>query len=187
MLDCGASRAFAVADHQIAHVYLNDRSLATAVRSLVEKQPGVARVLAQPEKATLRIDHPRAGDLIAVAAPNAWFTYYYWQDDARAPDFARCVDIHRKPGYDPVELFLDPALRFPKLKIAWRLLKKNLGFRTLLDVIPLDATLVKGSHGVPPSRREDYPVIFCEEAALLPRSPVEATEVARIIKEQVLA
>ena len=71
------------------------------------------------------IDHPRAGDLIAVAAPDAWFTYYYWLDDAVAPDFARCVDIHRKPGYDPVELFLDPKIPLVKLKILWRLRKRS--------------------------------------------------------------
>ena len=82
-----------------------------------------------------------------IAKSNAWFTYYYWLDDTVAPDFARCVDIHRKVGYDPVELFLDPQLKFPKLKIAKFLLKKKLGFRALLEVIPLDASLVKGSHG----------------------------------------
>ena len=79
--------------------------------------------------------------------PDAWFTYYYWLDDARAPDFARTVDIHRKPGYDPVELFLDPAIRVPPLTVGWKLAKRKIGFRSLLDVIPLDATLVKGSHG----------------------------------------
>ncbi len=93
------------------------------------------------------LDHPRSGELIAVSRSDRWFTYYYWRDDGRAPDFARSVDIHRKPGYDPVELFLDPALRLPKLRIAWRLAQKKLGFRMLMDVISLDATLPKGSHG----------------------------------------
>jgi hypothetical protein len=79
----------------------------------------------------------------------SWFTYYFWLDDALAPDFARTVEIHRKAGYDPVELFLDPKLAFPKLYIVWKLVKKLLGFRMLLDVIPLDANLVKGSHGRP--------------------------------------
>ena len=82
-------------------------------------------ILGPAEKTAAGIDHPRAGDLIAVAPENAWFTYYYWLDDARAPDFARTVDIHRKPGYDPVELFLDPKIPLVKLKIAWRLLQKN--------------------------------------------------------------
>ena len=80
-------------------------------------------------------------------SPDAWFTYYFWENDALAPDYARTIDIHRKPGYDPCELFLDPALRFPKLDIAKFLLKKKLGLRGLLEVIPLDASLVKGSHG----------------------------------------
>lgn len=149
MLDCGASKVFAVADHQAAHVYVNDASLLGEVRELLEKTDGVDEVRSAPHGYASE----RAGDLIAVAMPEAWFTYYYWDDDKLAPDFARCVDIHRKVGYDPVELFLDPALKFPKLKVAKFLLKKKLGFRALLDVIPLDASLVKGSHG-----RDDVPV-----------------------------
>lgn len=125
-----------MADHQVAHIYVNDTALLNQVRSVVEFTPGVAAVLAEREKLAAGINHPRAGDLIAVAKENAWFTYYYWLDDRRAPDFARCVDIHRKPGYDPVELFLDPKLRAPKLKVAGKLLKKKLGFRMLMDVVP---------------------------------------------------
>ncbi|MDB6034484.1 MAG: type phosphodiesterase/nucleotide pyrophosphatase, partial [Verrucomicrobiales bacterium] len=109
LLDYGASRAFAVADHQIAHIYLNDPALEVKARSVIEKIPGVAQVLNRAEQASIGLDHPRAGDLVALAKENAWFTYYYWLDDALAPDFARCVDIHRKPGYDPVELFIDPT------------------------------------------------------------------------------
>ncbi len=146
-LDYGASKAFAVADHQIAHIYINDPSLRNKVRTVLEKQDGIESVLDHNEKAAAGIAHPRAGDFIAVAKERAWFTYYYWQDDGRAPDFARCVDIHRKPGYDPVELFLDPKIPAVKLKILWRLLQKRFGFRMLMDVIPLDASLVKGSHG----------------------------------------
>ena len=104
-------------------------------------------MLDEDGKRATALDHPRSGELVAIAEPDAWFTYYYWLDDARAPDFARTVDIHRKPGYDPVELFLDPAIRCPKLTIGSTLLRKKLGFRTLMDVIPLDAALVKGSHG----------------------------------------
>ena len=147
MLDYGASKAFAVADHQVAHVYINDPSIRNKVRTVLEKQDGIESVLDHNEKVAAGIAHPRAGDLIAVAKERAWFTYYYWQDDSRAPDFARCVDIHRKPGYDPVELFLDPKIPAVKLKILWRLLQKRFGFRMLMDVIPLDASLVKGSHG----------------------------------------
>jgi predicted AlkP superfamily pyrophosphatase or phosphodiesterase len=126
LLDAGASRAFAVADHQVAHVYVNDRSKLAAVRALLEKTPGVEAVLDAQGKSAHHIDHPRAGDYVAISAPDAWFTYYYWLDDARAPDFARTVDIHRKPGYDPVELFLDPAIRVPAIAVGWKLAKKTL-------------------------------------------------------------
>ncbi|QQL44800.1 nucleotide pyrophosphatase/phosphodiesterase family protein [Sulfuriroseicoccus oceanibius] len=149
LLDAGASRAFAVADHQFAHVYLNDHSLTDAVRTLLERTPGIASVVT-PEELGWPADSTaadRAGDLIAIAEAGSWFTYYYWVDDALAPDFARTIDIHRKPGYDPAELFIDPELKFPALKIAKFLAKKKLGLRGLLDVIPLDASLVKGSHG----------------------------------------
>jgi len=186
ILDCGASKVFAVADHQVAHVYLNDLSLERRVRELLEQQEGVEQVLGESEKAALGIDHPRAGDLIAVAAANAWFTYYYWLDDAVAPDFARTVDIHRKPGYDPVELFLDPEIRFPKPKIAWRLLQKKLGFRMLMDVIPLDATLVKGSHGRRPATPADYPLLISGNPSLRGNSLIEATDVYHVVKRHVL-
>ena len=126
------------------------------------------------------LDHPRSGDLIALAEPNAWFTYYWWLDDARAPDFARTVDIHRKPGYDPVELFLDPARPFIKARIAGALLKKKLGFRYLMDVIPLDPTLVKGSHGVR-TMPEDGPLLITPLPELLPATPLEATDVHDVI------
>jgi predicted AlkP superfamily pyrophosphatase or phosphodiesterase len=185
LLDCGASRAFAVADHQVAHIYLNDRSIEGDVRALLERTEGVARILGAKEKAAAGIDHPRAGDLVAVAAEDAWFTYYYWLDDRLAPDFARTVDIHRKPGYDPVELFLDPNLKLPGLKIASKLLKKKLGFRMLLDLIPLDATLVKGSHGARPSNPAHYPVLITGRKDLLRNPQLEATEVYRTISELV--
>ena len=186
MLDCGASRAFAVADHQVAHIYLNDPALEKRARQLLENQPGIARVLDRSEQAALDIDHPRTGDLLAISSGRAWFTYYYWRDDAAAPDFARCVDIHRKPGYDPVELFLDPKLKFPGLKIAWRLLQKKLGLRMLMDVIPLDATLVKGSHGIRPVETGAFPVVISARAAGLPQSPIEATDVYHLIRRQLL-
>eukprot|EP00903_Cladosiphon_okamuranus_P004106 g4104.t1 len=143
-LDYGGCRAFAIADHQIAHIYVHDPAIRGEIRTLLETTPGIAEVRER--------NHPRSGDLIAIAEPEAWFTYYYWQDDALAPDFARTIDIHRKPGYDPCELFIDPAIRFPRVKIASFLLRKKLGIRALLDVIPLDASLVKGSHG----RDQDY-------------------------------
>jgi len=177
ILDAGASKVFAVADHQVAHIYLNDAALEKSVRELLEKTSGVENILGRAEKIAAGIDHPRAGDLIAVAAENAWFTYYYWLDDTRAPDFARTVDIHRKPGYDPVELFLDPKIPLVKLKIAWRLLQKKLGLRMLMDVIPLDATLVKGSHGRRPADKKDWPVFITSQPEILGAKEIESTDV----------
>jgi len=185
-LDFGSSKVFAVTDHQVAHVYINDSALTTEVRTLLETAAGVDRVLGTAEKAAAGIDHPRAGDLIAIAEENAWFSYYYWLDDARAPDFARSVDIHRKTGYDPAELFLDPQLPLPKLQIAWRLLKKRLGFRMLMDVIPLDASLVKGSHGRVPADPLDWPVFLTNQPQLLQVDRMESTDVYHALVRHVL-
>ena len=167
MLDAGASRAFAVADHQVAHVYVNDPRILPAVRETVAALPGVATVHGPAELgwAPGSVAALRAGDLVAVAAADAWFAYPYWDDDARAPDFARTVDIHRKPGYDPCELFIDPALRWPPLKVAGFLLRKKLGLRALLEVVPLDASLVRGSHGRPADDPLDRPVFLGAGAA----------------------
>ncbi len=186
ILDAGASKVFAVADHQVAHIYVNDKSLENSVREVLEKTSGVENILGQTEKMAAGIDHSRAGDLIAVAKENAWFTYYYWLDDARAPDFARTVDIHRKPGYDPVELFLDPKIPLPKLKIIWRLLQKKLGFRMLMDVIPLDATLVKGSHGCRPADKKDWPVFITSQPEFLSTKEIESTDVYQLLLRQIL-
>jgi predicted AlkP superfamily pyrophosphatase or phosphodiesterase len=176
-IDCGASKAFAIADHQVAHVYINDASIRAAVKKTLAGVDGVEFVLDAEEKKAHGIDHERAGDLIAVADKDSWFTYYYWEDDAVAPDFARCVDIHRKIGYDPVELFFDPAIRFPKMQIAKRLLKKKLGMRMLLDVVPLDASLVKGSHGRRPDNAADWPVYIGPAAQAAGKEPLQSTEV----------
>ena len=179
LLDAGASQVFAVADHQVAHIYINNDALHSEVKSLLENTAGVQAVLDDDAR------HRRAGDLIAIADENAWFTYYYWMDDTRAPDFARTVDILRKPGYDPVELFVDPQLAFPKLRIAQRLLQKKLGFRMLMDVIPLDAALVKGSHGCRPVSRADWPVAIVPEADWLEGDALQSTEVSGLIQRAV--
>jgi predicted AlkP superfamily pyrophosphatase or phosphodiesterase len=160
VLDTFASAAFAVSDHQVAHVYARTEAARARARDVLHGLAGVEPVLEAPDRARLGIDHPRAGDLVAVAAPGAWFTYYYWLDDAQAPDFARTVDIHRKPGYDPCELFVDPALRAPRLRVALRLAQKLAGMRYLVDVIPLDPALVRGSHGRPPDDPLDGPVLL---------------------------
>lgn len=168
-LDCGASKAFAVADHQLAHIYVKRPGDVQPVAEALRRCDGIEQVLDREAQAAFGINHERAGDLVAVADRQSWFTYYFWLDDARAPDYARTVDIHRKPGYDPVELFLDPALRFPKLKVASRLARKFLGFRYLMDVIGLDAAIVRGSHGrLPDPGREatDGPVFVCSSRAI---------------------
>lgn len=179
LLDPGASAAFAVADHQIAHIYINDESRRKQVRQALEQIDQVGCVLDQADKKQWRLEHPRAGDLIAIARPDAWFTYYYWLDDKSAPDFARTVDIHRKPGYDPVELFLDPSLMLPHLKVAFTLLKKRLGFRSLLNVIPLDSSLVRGSHGRVTDLPSDGPLVASRVG--LDSTTVNANEIFRII------
>ena len=160
LLDCGASRAFAIADHQVAHIYVKDASMIGEVKAEIENIDGVSRVLDAAAQRTEGINHPRSGDLVAYAAEDCWFSYYHWNDDRKAPDFARCVDIHRKYGYDPVELFVNPSLAFPKARAAIMLLRKKLGFRMLMDLIPLDASLVRGSHGACPSDSREWPVLI---------------------------
>jgi predicted AlkP superfamily pyrophosphatase or phosphodiesterase len=186
LLDPIASKAFAVADHQIAHIYLSDPELAVPVRLALERVEGIDAILDEAGKRATGLDHPRSGDLVALAARRAWFTYYPWLDDRRAPDFARTVEIHRKPGYDPVELFLDPAIRHPKLSIGRRLLKRSLGFRSLMDVVPLDAALVKGSHGRITSDPLDGPVFMSNEPSLVPQA-VAATDVKQLVLDHVFA
>ncbi|MGF1986852.1 MAG: alkaline phosphatase family protein [Nostoc sp. ZfuVER08] len=181
LLDFGASIAFAVADHQIAHVYVNDHAYIPKVRSLLEATQGVAQVLDEQGKQAHHLNHPRSGELVAIAAPNTWFTYYYWLDDNKAPDFARTVDIHRKPGYDPVELFLDSQIKFPQGKIALKLLQKQLGFRYLMDVIPLDASIVRGSHGHITTSINEGPLFITHQTHLVDSDIIEPTDVCSLI------
>ncbi len=138
-------------------------------RQLIEGLDGVEHVLDEGGKRAFGLDHPRSGELVAISKPDRWFSYYYWLDDDLAPDFARTVDIHRKPGYDPVELFFDPALSNPKLAAGWRLAKRKLGQRVLMDVISLkDTQLVKGSHGRLTDNPDHGPLVITTEPDLLP-------------------
>jgi predicted AlkP superfamily pyrophosphatase or phosphodiesterase len=180
-LDAGASQAFAVADHQVAHVYVARPERVAEVARLLHALPGVERVLDADGKREFGLDHPRSGELVAIADAHSWFTYYHFLDDDRAPDYARTVDIHRKPGYDPVELFVDPGLRFPKLRIGARLAQKVLGMRYLMDVISLDASLVRGSHGRLTDRPEDGPILMTTRPDLLGDGPVAATDVKDLL------
>jgi predicted AlkP superfamily pyrophosphatase or phosphodiesterase len=184
LLDPGLSHAFAVSDHQVAHVYVRDPLRVSEVRALLERVPGIERVL--DDKSEIGLDHPRSGELVAIAAPDRWFTYYYWLDDDRAPDFARTVDIHRKPGYDPVELFIDPNLAMPMMKVGMKLARSKLGFRTLLDVIPLDAGLVRGSHGRVTDDPRRGAVFLSSEPELVPET-IRATDVKEVILSHVFS
>jgi predicted AlkP superfamily pyrophosphatase or phosphodiesterase len=184
-LDAGASQAFAVADHQVAHVYVARPELVPEVAALLRELPGVERVLDAEGKRDAGLDHPRSGELVAIADAHSWFTYYHFLDDDRAPDYARTVDIHRKPGYDPAELFVDPRLKAAKLRIGLRLAQKVLGMRYLMDVIPLDATLVRGSHGRLTDRAEDGPLFITSEPQLLGEGPVSATGVRDLLLDHV--
>lgn len=174
LLDAGASKAFVVADHQIAHVYINDKSVTEQVKTILNQTPGIAIVLDEEGKKTHGIDHNRAGDFVLVAEPESWFTYYFWLDDAKAPDYARCVDIHKKPGYDPVEMFMSS-----KPRAAYKLLRKKAGFRYIMDVIPLDATLIKGSHGSINTPTDFHPVLITDP--VLNAENKTATEVYDVI------
>ncbi len=179
-LDPWTSRAFAVADHQIAHVYVKAPGDVPRVRDLLAGLHGVAEVLDEPGKKEYGLDHERSGELVLVAEPDAWFTYYYWLDDARAPDFARLVEIHRKPGYDPAELFLDPADPKARLRAALALVRKKLGFRYLMNVVPLDPSCVRGTHGRLPDGPDDGPVLLCSDAGEA-RDGYHATEVKDLL------
>ena len=174
LFDGGASPAFAVADHQIAHIYFNDPGIETKVRGMVEKIPGVELVLNRAEQKKYHIGHERTGDLVLVADQKSWFCYYFWLDDAKAPDYARAVDIHKKPGYDPVEMFMTS-----KARAGYKLLRKMAGFRYVMDVIPLDATLIKGSHGCVTTPPDFHPVIITDNE--LPAQNISAVDVHDVI------
>jgi len=162
-LDTAASRAWALADHQVAHVFVADADEQTIrrVADLFSGRPGVAEVLAGPDRGRYSLQHPRSGEVVLVAEPDSWFAYYWWLDDAKAPPFARTVDIHRKPGYDPVELCFDPQSRS----------------------IPLDATLIKGSHGAPATGPEQLAALVVSEPLRLPGVRIADTDVFRVVLE----
>lgn len=159
-IDFAASEAFAMVDHQIAHVYCNDQRSVERATEAFAAVDGIHDILDRDAQVAVGINHPTGGDLVLVAEPDRWFTYYHWTDDAKAPPFARTVDIHNKPGYDPVELFFDPATK----------------------TIPLDASLVKGSHGGVPATPADRPVVIASDASLLGgRSQIAATDFAPLL------
>ncbi|MBE1875289.1 alkaline phosphatase family protein [Myceligenerans pegani] len=176
LLDPWTSRAFAVADHQVAHVYVADPTDVPRVAAMLRAEPGVDEVLDREAQAAYGLDHERSGELVVVAEPDSWFTYYYWLRNDRAPEFARGVDIHRKPGYDPAELFFDPADRFSKARAGLNLVRKKLGLRYAMSTTPLDATWVRGSHGRLPDSAADTPLVLCSD-------PEVPTVVARQVSD----
>ena len=151
------------------------------VAACLKGLPGVETVLDEGGKRAAGLDHARSGELVAIANADSWFTYYHFLDDARAPDFARTVEIHRKPGYDPAELLFDRKIAFPKLAVAARLARKALGMRYLMDVIGLDATVVRGSHGRPTDSDQDGPLFITTAPDLLAPGPVNAVAVKQLL------
>jgi len=184
-LDPGRSRAFAVSDHQIAHVYVKEKGDIPAVKELFESTTGVEHVLDEDGKRAYGLNHERSGELVLISNSASWFTYYFWEDDEKAPDYARTVNIHAKPGYDPCELFIDPAIALPKVKIAWTLFKKFIGCRYLMDVIPLDAGLVKGSHGRVSDNESHGPILMTTEPGLIKDQSITAQDVFGLILDHV--
>ncbi|GAB1855386.1 alkaline phosphatase family protein [Flavobacteriaceae bacterium MHTCC 0001] len=183
LLDAGNSKAFAMADHQIAHIYIKDNSALATIKKLLTNCPEIDLVLDKKEQKHYNINHNRSGDLVIVAHKDYWFTYYYWLDDKKAPDFSRNVDIHKKPGYDPVEMFTDPKKKMILLRILFKLLKKKLGFRTMMNVIPLDASLIKGSHGAINIADNYYPILVQDQ--LKTNEIVSPVEIQNIILNHV--
>jgi predicted AlkP superfamily pyrophosphatase or phosphodiesterase len=180
LLDAGASKVFAVADHQVAHIYC-EASLKEEVKNVLQQTNGVESVLDEMQQKEQGIWHERSGDLVVTSKAGAWFTYYYWLHDQKAPDFARTVDIHKKPGYDPVEMFLNNQVGI-KFKVIWKLLLKKLGFRVLFDVISLDATRIKGSHGRTQVQDNEKPVLI---AVTNNKKHLKATEIKELLLSSV--
>ncbi|QDS99656.1 Type I phosphodiesterase / nucleotide pyrophosphatase [Adhaeretor mobilis] len=162
VIDYAASDAWALVDHQFSHVFLSESADQDHIAELLRSLSGVADVFAPAERAEYDLNHQRSGDLVVVSHPDSWQAYYWWDDDEKAPTFARTVDIHRKPGYDPVELFFDAEKK----------------------CIPLDATLVKGSHGAPAMEDAQRGVLLCSQKGVFVERPLADIDVADIVLRQ---
>jgi predicted AlkP superfamily pyrophosphatase or phosphodiesterase len=160
-LDLAASEAWALVDHQFSHIFVRDRapSVIKQVRELFSTESGIDQVLSGSERDNYSLNHERSGDVILISTPESWQAYYWWLDDARAPRFARTVDIHAKPGYDPVELHFDPATKG----------------------IPLDATLIRGSHGAPPHGAGQEGVLISSTAGTIGADQLHDVDVAGVV------
>lgn len=159
-LDIENSAAWSLVDHQFSHVFVKDATADSISRvvDLFQGVSGIAEVLSGSDRDKYNMSHERSGEVILVSTPNSWQAYYWWLDDAKAPAFAHTVDIHRKPGYDPVELHFDMATKST----------------------PLDATLVQGSHGAPPTTEDQQGVLLASESGHFVES-VSNTDVCGIV------
>ncbi|MCE9548536.1 MAG: alkaline phosphatase family protein [Planctomycetia bacterium] len=164
LIDFERSQAWALVDHQFSHVFIpySDRAIIDDVVQLFRGREGFAEVLAGDDRARYGLDHERSGDVVLISSADSWQAYYYWLDDNCAPSFARTVDIHRKPGYDPIELFFDPATRG----------------------IPLDANLVRGSHGAPAVTPEQQGVLVSSQPGVLDGKALRDVDVAGLVLKQ---
>ena len=180
LLDAGASDAFAVSDHQIAHVYTKSDEIKQRVKLLLKDVKGIKNILDKSEQQAHGIDHDRSGDLVLLSDQDSWFTYYFWLNDEIAPDYARMVDIHKKPGYDPAEMFMSS-----KSRAIFKLLLKKIGFRANLDITPLDANLVKGSHGITAVDEQYFPVFIGQSDT--DQQYLEATQIKEILLNKIFA
>jgi predicted AlkP superfamily pyrophosphatase or phosphodiesterase len=183
-LDPGLSEAFAVADHQVAHVYVRRPERIAEVRRLLERLPGVDQVLDAGAKRAAGLDHPRSGELVAVARADRWFTYYYWLEDDPPPRRARTVDPG-KPGFDPAELLVDPAVRLPSLRFLASRIRATLGLPARLELTPVDASLVRGSHGRLETDPRRGPFLVTTEPGLLGAGAVAAVDVKELLLDHV--
>ena len=175
-LDAGASDAFAVADHQIAHIYVKDKVNIEKTYEILSSLDGVEQVLKEEDMLKMGIKHQRSGDLLAVSNSDRWFQYDWWSTNSKAPDYARTVDIHKKPGYDPRELHQGIST----VGIGWKLLKTKIGLRTIFNIIPLDPTVVKGSHG----RQHSSAHPICASPGIENfTSPLKVTQIMPLIKQ----
>jgi len=114
--DLHASDAFAMVDHEVAHVYVAESGGIGAAREVLASLDGVSEVLDRRAQAAVALDHANSGDLVIVAAEGKWFAYPWWTEKHEAPDYAGHVDIHNKPGFDPCELFAR-VLSWPPMSV----------------------------------------------------------------------
>jgi hypothetical protein len=170
LLDLAASRAWTLADHQVGHVYLRDPADAATVATLFRGRAGVGRVLVGDDLVKAGLVDPgqsrlasRCGDVVIESTLDSWQTYFYWLDDAKAPVFARTIDIHRKPGYDPLELHLDRS-RLPQI------------------AIPLDPTLVKGSHGAIDPANAHETILIASRPDVTAAASLAMTDIVGIVE-----